>query len=414
MELLELQTCRAPSEWPAAPAELSVSSLTEIEQCPRRWSLRNAQYQGIWARKGYPTAPSPAALAGSAVHLALEWITRELVQAGCESAQGSAAVAVLRRLGGYTVVVERAALKLLGALQENPRVAARAGVLKRSVLRQVPQLRERVQKLLSRLRLMPKSSATAAKATAAPKRPLGKGSYAEVRLHAPRIGWRGTADLLTVVEAGCEIADFKTGDTAGEHSLQLQVYALLWYRDSELNPEATLAQRLIISYSNADVDVAPLGEAELNEFERTLVARSDTARQRLGLHPPPAVPGPEACAWCPVRHLCAEYWRPATLRQVRPVIEAGERYEDLELELLEPHSPGMWSAAVRASSSLEKGDDVKLQIDASHAAVMQSGRFIRVVGARIIELEDFDAEAPETLIAPSAWTEVFVLDSGLV
>jgi len=41
---------------------------------------------------------------------------------------------------------------------------------------------------------------------------------------------------------------------------------------------------------------------------------------------------------------------------------------------------------------------------------MQMGRLLRIVGARVADLEDFDADASETLITPSAWTEFFVLE----
>jgi hypothetical protein len=229
-------------------------------------------------------------------------------------------------------------------------------------------------------------------------------------LHAPHIAWRGTADLLSVVEAGCEISDFKTGEASDTHGFQLRVYALLWHRDSELNPDATLARRLVISYPNLDVDVPAPTEAELAAFERALVARSDAARGQVELRPPPAVPSPEACAWCPVRHLCHEYWRPAALRRARPTTDDGDRFEDIELELIAPHGPGMWSAVVRASSSLDRGASVKLQVDAAQAALMQSGRICRIVGVRVIDLEDFESDANETLISPSAWTELFVLE----
>jgi hypothetical protein len=411
MELTDLQTCRGPRQWPAAPVKLSVSSLLEIEECPRRWSLRNARYESIWAHNGYPPNTTPSALAGSTVHLALEWITIELVRAGCESAQSGTAVAVMRRLGGYTAIVEKAALKLVADLQENPRLATRIPLLKRSLLRRIPQLRERVQKVLSRLRLSQRTPATSpANPGDDRRRPLGLGSYAEVRLHAPRIGWRGTADLLTVTADGSEISDFKTGAASESHAFQLQVYALLWHRDSELNPHAKLALRLVVSYTNVDVDVPPLTAEGMHTFERLLVERSEGARQRLELRPPPATPAADVCAWCPVRHLCEEYWRPGTLRQISPLTEDGDRYEDLEIELLAPHGPGMWTAAVRGSSSLKEGSAVRVQVDAVHAALMRKGRVLRILGTRVIELVEFDADASATLIAPSMWTELFVVD----
>jgi hypothetical protein len=414
MPITELQMCRPPTEWPTPPQELSVSSLLEIEDCPRRWALRNGSYPGIWADRGYPIAPTPAALAGSAVHLALERIAAELVAAGCESAKGAAAVDVMRRLGGLTAIVERATLDLLSDLQENPRVVPRIAAMKRAVLRRLPHLRERVQLILSRLRFARREALRNPRSdVGGPRRPLPLGSHSEVNLRAVRIGWRGTADLLTVLESGCEIHDYKSGDPSDDHAFQLRVYALLWHRDPELNPAATLATRLLILYADADIDVATLSESELADFERALLDRSRAAREQLALKPPPAKPGPDACSWCAVRHLCADYWRPAAMRAVRPMIEEGDRFEDIEVEIQRPEGPGMWTAAVVSASSLERGRNVKLQTDSERADLFRPGRRLRLLGTRVINLEDFDTEARETLIAPAAWTEYYVCDDGV-
>src|SRR2546430_2535646 len=48
------QQAVSPSTWPSPPTEMSVSTLRELEACPRRWALSSARYPEIWDRVGYP------------------------------------------------------------------------------------------------------------------------------------------------------------------------------------------------------------------------------------------------------------------------------------------------------------------------------------------------------------------------
>src|SRR5438445_387754 len=97
-------TC-APTKWPAAPTEMTVTTLAEIERCPRRWALSAAEYAGLWSGRGYPPRLQFSALAGTVVHIALETITIKLVRAACSSVEDPKASQVMRDLGGYTKVV---------------------------------------------------------------------------------------------------------------------------------------------------------------------------------------------------------------------------------------------------------------------------------------------------------------------
>ena len=92
----------APKTWPAPPNEMSVSSLGEIESCPRRWALASADYPQLWDHPGYPPRLYAASLTGSVVHLALKTVTQALARAGCRLLADADAVQVMRGLGGYT------------------------------------------------------------------------------------------------------------------------------------------------------------------------------------------------------------------------------------------------------------------------------------------------------------------------
>jgi hypothetical protein len=232
-----------------------------------------------------------------------------------------------------------------------------------------------------------------------------------VDLRAPQIGWRGTVDLITVLDSTCEIHDFKSGAPSETHAFQLHVYALLWHRDVELNPRATLATRLVVAYADADIEVTPLNETELAAFERALLDRSRAAREQLALDPPPARPGPDTCSWCPVRHLCPDYWAPVAMRTIRTMTADGDRFEDVEVEILTSEGPGMWSATVVSASSMEHGCRVKVQSVAEQADLPRPGRRLRLLGTRIVDLADFDTDVRETLVAPSIWTEQFICEN---
>src|SRR5262249_50425717 len=108
-----------PATWPKVPHEMTVTTLTEIEGCPRKWSLRTAEYPELWDGRGYPPRFQLNALAGTVVHLALEMITTALVRARCPSVEDAAAPQVLKALGGYTKVVNVCIERVLGRFGRN-------------------------------------------------------------------------------------------------------------------------------------------------------------------------------------------------------------------------------------------------------------------------------------------------------
>src|SRR5215470_16746746 len=95
----------APTTWPEPPRAMSVSTLAEMELCPRRWALKSAAYPEIWSGKGYPPKTHLNALGGSVVHLTVEAVTRALALEGCPSVEDPVATRVVRDLGGFTQVV---------------------------------------------------------------------------------------------------------------------------------------------------------------------------------------------------------------------------------------------------------------------------------------------------------------------
>lgn len=388
-----LWTTATPTSWPEPPAEMTVSTLAEIESCPRRWALSMAAYPELWNERGYPPRVHLKTLAGSVVHAVLETVTKNLARAGCPSVQDESAVAVLQRLGGLSKLVAEAIDQLMGRLATNPRSNRVRDHFTRSLRAQVPELRGRVQTMLCR-RHMPQSSAGPAP-TGRPRvrGPLANGVYCEIELRAPQFHWRGKADLLALAPDACELTDFKTGEPSEDHQFQLRMYALLWSRDGELNPARRLAGRLVLAYPSGDVEVPAPTADNLDELERQVTNRGAAARQAVAARPPEARPDAQRCRYCGVRQLCDTYWFPETRRTLAS--QAGQHaFGDIEANIVGRHGPSSWNILVpdpagtaqpargllrtNADIQFEPGDHVRI-LDAALSGRGREGEDTKVV-----------------------------------
>lgn len=386
----------APATWPAPPAEMSVSTHAEIDECPRRWALSTADYPEIWGGYGYPPKLQVAALKGSVVHLALEIITKQLTRAGVPSLSDPSAPQVLKDLGGYTRVVEDCVERTLKRYVDNPRAGALMEHAQRTLRGQVPTLRARVQSMLSRLRL-PKSAPSALAPSAPksgeppPRLPLVNGIYPEVEVRAKNIGWKGKVDLFVLGNDACEITDFKTGAYDEAHKFQVRAYAVMWRLDNELNPSGRVVDRLVLTYENQDIDVPPPSASEIDELSRELLARRQAAEAALAAHPPSAHPSTETCRYCGVRQLCDAYWASAT-----QVVSDDGRFGDIELKITGRHGPTSWDAVVVRARDLPAKTPALLR--AQQHDDFKEGTRVRVLdGALARDSEDDSAPAIVTL-----------------
>jgi hypothetical protein len=389
---------------------MTVSSLGEIEVCPRRWALASADYPELWDRRGYPPRLFMASLTGSVVHLALATLTKALVRGGCTSVEDAGAVQVMRELGGYSKLINDCVQRVLNRFADNPRTAPTLGVALRSLRSRIPQMRTEAQILLGRIKLHRGTAASGVDIAAKdrPRTPLGPGTYPEIELRAPGIGWRGTADLLTVSESSCEIVDFKTGGQDDTHKFQVRVYALLWRRDSELNPTARAVDRLTLSYSTGEVRVDPPTPTELDALERELHDRSQAASKALGARPPEARPSVENCRYCAVRHLCEEYWQPATARALGAEDSKRAPFMDLQVSIVARHGPSSWDGVIEVSQGVAAGKQIVLRT-ASPEAGFKSGDRIRVLNVHVSTVAG--DESQPTVATLTATSEAFLVPS---
>jgi PD-(D/E)XK nuclease superfamily protein len=334
-----------------------------------------AAYPELWNERGYPPRIQLKSLAGTVVHVALETINKELTWAGCSSVQDASATAVLQRLGGLSQVVSRVIDQLTERLARNPRASRLLDYVVRTLRAQAPELRGRVQMIMSRRQIPRSSDPPTLTGKHHFRGPLGNGIYCEIELRAPQLKWKGKADLLALSLEACEISDFKTGEPSEDHEFQLRTYALLWSRDSELNPMHRLASRLLLSYPSGDKEVPVPSEEELTLLEGQLQARGAVARQFISARPPEARPNAQRCRYCGVRQLCEVYWEPDTQRAFTSQAQ-GQSFVDVEATVVARHGPSSWDILIEVGIDQTAGM-LRTNVDIQ----FQPGERIRVLDA---------------------------------
>lgn len=330
--------------WPILPTLWSYSSLRDAEECPRRWALGRASYPAIWERRGYPPRPQLAAIVGEIVHNSLEVILGALHERGCGSIVDPSAVEVMKALGGISGLIDRLIEEQLRTLVENPRMTRRVPSLRVTLRSRVPGIRRRVQMMVARATLVPPSSASMGESTpTATRAPLSGGSHPEVTLKALDVRLAGRADLITIADDKCAIVDYKTGAPDEHHAAQLQMYALLWTRDSDLNPDGIPVEALTLSYATHDEDVELLAPSELDALAQELVARIIVSERELELRPPPARPSATTCRFCSVRHLCEDYWS-----SIAGTATTDSDFVDEQVTIVSQNGPRSWIIEVQS------------------------------------------------------------------
>jgi hypothetical protein len=301
------------------------------------------------------------------IHRAIEVVVGLLIAEGCESFQDPRTVAVLKKAGGWTQILRQCADEVLSREAANPRIPGGFETFKATVKGEIPDLRLRVQAVVSRLKFLP-SHAPALFSSgpgSAPPRPLGPGTYNEVKLEAPSLGFVGTADMLTVGNDGCEIDDFKTGISRDEHAAQLQLYSLLWTRDTLRNPASCRVTRLRVRYESGDVDVPVLNVAELNALEGELRQRIAVASASLAAAHPDARPSREICGFCDVRHMCDRYWNQELQNQLGQG-QPKSATVDVQVRIRAARGGMLWDATVEVGHGFQTGDPILLRATQSN------------------------------------------------
>jgi len=348
---------RTPSKPSAGPEWMSYSFLAEAEKCPRAAFLKYSDYEQLWDRPGYPQRPNAAALAGSVVHSAAEKILRQLIADGVNTTRSTAAAQSMRSLGGFSAVLSTAFEKTVEKEAANPRFTEFELTLRKQIEARMPRMREALQEILADRQLLasPGSAAGASwpRRGDHQRRSLSPGTHFEVELRDTILMWRGRVDMLTLSEEGCSISDIKTGQPDDSHRLQLQIYALLWGADSDLNYRETPVIGLQIGYGAGVTAVEVPTQDESSVLRADLLKRTLQIRQELSLPIVPAKPCPSNCGYCQVKLLCDDFWT------VAPTMATpADRFRHLELILTHQESDSVW---VATTTSL-KADSQKREV----------------------------------------------------
>lgn len=406
-QLPAIAFCAPPTRSPGPPENYSYSSLKEAEACPRQWSLRRARYPSVWQRSGFPGRPHPKTVAGSVIHRTIEVVVGLLANAGCTSFHDPRTAAVLKEAGGWTQLLRRCADDVLNREVNNPRLPGGFEAFAKAVKSEVPDLRLRVQAVVSRLQLLPRSGrnertekplsmarsnldtsqALFGERPVSEAEPLETGTYSELKIEVPALRFVGTADMLTVGAAddGCQIDDFKTGISRDEHAKQLQLYSLLWSRDSIHNPAGRRVTRLRVRYEGGDNDIAVLTDTELDELEADLRERMAASSASLAAEPPDARPHREICGYCDVRQMCDRYWT----QEVQSALEqeqASSFSNDLQVRVAAARGGMMWDATVEVGRGFKPGEVVLLRATEANASLdhaLAAKLSARVLGASV-------------------------------
>ena len=163
--------------------------------------------------------------------------------------------------------------------------------------------------------------------------------------------------------------------------LELRIYALLWARDREVNPSGRLADQLVLSYNERDVEVLSPSIGGLCSLEEEIRSRTERSLATIRLHAPEARPSVENCSNCSVRHLCDEYWKWPGRHgedQGSPTI----RFADVEIELTGRHGPSSWDGMLEVSSGPNSTQPALLRT-ANLQFDLHPGQQIRVLNVRV-------------------------------
>jgi hypothetical protein len=348
-------------------------------------------------------------MAGTVVHDVIETLVRSFVRARCSS-DSAAAIDVMRQLGGFTKLVDQSIDRTLEAYRANPRGVDRVDSMRRTLRGQVGDLRRRAQTLLVGVQAPNGSEdrpTASVRQTEGPRVrvALAPGVHAEVTVVAQALRWRGTVDLLTLEQDGCEIVDLKTGTPAEHHIFQVQVYALLWFLDEDLNPRRLRATRLRLRYADGGKAVPAPSNDDLDDLKTNVAERSQIARNQVSMTPPPAKPSQYNCPNCDVRHLCKEYWDGA-IREVNASVQVPSETIDVECLLEARLGPANWAAKVRATSQAVQVDNVILRC-AEPKVELRRGNIVRVLDGGIWSARD----EPQTILNVGPSSELFVVPS---
>lgn len=188
------------------------------------------------------------------------------------------------------------------------------------------------------------------------------------------------------------------------HGFQVQIYALLWSLDEELNPNRRSVSRLILAYSTGDIEVATLSGDQLRAFETDLLERRKTTEVALLVDPPTARPTVENCRFCGVRHLCDVYWKhKKSTGDPEPGLDV--RFSDAQLRIVSRHGPLSFDAVLETTAGIALDRPALLRVQ--DPLDLHSGGRFRILDAGVAV--DPDNPARPMIVTLTMFSEIFAV-----
>ena len=366
--------------------------------------LSRAKYPEIWDRPGFPPLPVTATIFGNLVHRVVEQLGKKLSESGISSPQAGDVVAVLGSLGGWRGIVLAAIEDELSKLGGNPRASTvRVDRVRDELERLAPEAADQVKAFLGR-GLLPKTQSSAKSAASANSRhqqvrtPAALGAHPEREVTAEELRLTGQIDLLVIDQSDVAVTDFKTGTDNNAHDEQVRLYALLWYLDSETNPDARLATKLKVAYPSYERTVEAPDNSQLDALRRETSARIEAADAIAGNPPPQAIPSEESCRYCPVKPICHTYWK-SLPHPTAPM--NNEEWLDFEGRAIRPNGSRSWFFESTVDSPVE----VLVRTFETDVA-FPSGQKVRILGARGSQDPDVPERPVISMTSTSEWYPV--------
>jgi PD-(D/E)XK nuclease superfamily len=367
----EFYRLTGPSAWRTTVDQVSHSSLTALERCPRQWQLLRSEWPDFGS---FPQRRHRGTIEGTIVHETLDRIFRAMALRG------------LPKPGTTTFRAVMAELDVVGGLRReinawNEEVAAhpRAALLRMQTTERA--LYNKVAELFQAEYARVDPGIGVACETSSPHGDRdaltllrNRGVLTEWNVAHPTLPVRGQIDLIRRDAQGTCLVDFKTGTPKPEYRDQLALYALLWWRSTGELPVATELRH------PRGCDAFPVERENLVSLESGLATRIANARAALAQTPATARTG-EHCGLCDVRPFCDDYWRASPQKRARKT--TGPQYADLEVRVpdrVDGH--GFVAEDGRRHLSVVWDEEALL------GEPFTPGETLRIVGARI---EDDDA-----------------------
>ena len=301
--------------------------------------------------------------------------------------------------GGYTTIVAAEVGRAIERLQLNPRMESELNYLDVRLRRRMPEIRVAVQKLIARCLLVNSESTvdggSGVWASRAPRR-ISRGSHSEVTLVAEAERFTGRVDLVTVRDDSADLLDFKSGKPSDRHSRQLTLYGLLWVSDKVANPDRLPVGALTVMYPDCDRSV-PV-PTQWQAVKMQLRDEIERAEEELAETQPKANLSTE-CRYCPVRHMCDEYWGSPFARRDG----ASSSFTDIEVLVQQRNGSRSWKARLVADSS-----DILLRMS-SENRTFAPGQRLRILDIVLIDYGDRDWKVATAV----AGTEIFTVADAM-